>query len=398
MDMEIRTIHREEVDAHMASTSWAFGSQPVEEMIALFRPHVVPERILAAFDDGEIVGGAAWLPLDVVVPGGTLSMAGVDGVGVLPTHRRRGLLTRLMDRQLTEFHEAGIPLAGLFPSESIIYGRFGYGVASFSEKWSIARQHTSYAKPFEAKGRLRFASKDEVRGVFREIERRAIAARPGAFPRPEVARDIMLADPGLIRGGASALFHVVYEGDGRVQGFVTYRLKDETVLVSTLMAVTDDAHAALWRYCFDIDLRTTTEAHHRPVDDPVPWMLADPARLKREVYEGLWLRLVDVGQALAGRSYSRDGCLVLGVVDSFCPWNEGTFELEASGSEAECRRSMKSPDMVLSAAELAAGYLGTETFSTLAHAGRVEESTPGALDRADAMFAHRPRPWSPFHF
>ena len=398
MDMEIRTIHREEVDAYMASVSRAFGWQPVEEMIALYRPHVAPERSLAAFDDGEIVGGAEWFPTDMVVPGGMLSMAGVSGVGVLPTHRRRGLLTRLMDRQLTEFREAGIPLAGLFPSESVIYGRFGYGVASFCEEWSVERQHASYAEPFETKGRLRFAATEEVRGVFPEIERRAVAARPGAFPRPGADRDIMLADPELIRGGASALFHVVYESDGRAEGFVTYRLKDETVLVSTFMAVTDDAHAALWRYCFDIDLRKTTEARHRPVDDPLPWMLADPDRLKREVRNGLWLRLVDVAQALAGRSYSRDGGLVLGIVDSFCPWNEGPFELEASGSEAECRRSMKSPDMVLSAAELAAGYLGTETFSTLAHAGRVEESTPGALDRADAMFAHRPRPWSPFHF
>ena len=396
--MEIRAIHTDEVDTYMASISWAFGWQPIEEMMALYRPHVAPERSLAAFDGGEIVGGAEWFPSDVVIPGETLGMAGVSGVGVLPTHRRRGLLTRLMDRQLTEFHETGIPLAGLFPSESIIYGRFGYGIASFSEKWSIARQHTSYAEQFETEGRLRFATTEEVRDVFPKIEHRAIAAHPGAFPRPGADRDIMLADPELIRGGASAHFHVVYESDGRVEGFVSYRLKDETVLISNLMSVTDGAHAALWRYCFDIDLRTTTEARHRPVDDPLPWMLADPARLKREVRNGLWLRLVDVEQALAGRSYSRDGGLVLGIVDSFCPWNDGTFELEASGSEAECRRSTKSPDLVLSAADLAAGYLGAEAFSTLAHAGRVEERKPRTLDLADAMFAHRPLPWSPFHF
>ena len=151
MDMEIRSIHADEVDAYMVSVSRAFGSQPVEEMMALYRPHVAPERSLAAFDGGEIVGGAEWFPSDVVIPGGTLGMAGVSDVGVLPTHRRRGLLTRLMDRQLTEFHEMGIPLAGLFASESIIYGRFGYGIASFSEKWSIARQHTSYAERFETR-------------------------------------------------------------------------------------------------------------------------------------------------------------------------------------------------------------------------------------------------------
>ena len=396
--MEIRNIDREEVDAYMVSVTRAFGGQPVEEIMAMYRPHIVPERSLAAFDDGEIVGGAEWFPSEVVVPGGTLGMAGVSGVGILPTHRRRGLLTRMMDRQLTEFHEAGIPLAGLFASESIIYGRFGYGAASFSEKWSIARQHTSYARPFEAKGRLRFASKEEVREIFREIDRRAMAGRPGALPLRPADLDIMLADPELFRGGASAFFHVVYESEGGADGFATYRLKDETVQVSSLMSVTDEAHAALWRYCFDIDLRTTTEARRRPVDDPLPWMLADPGRLKREVFEDLWLRLVDVTLALAGRSYSRDGGLVLGVADPFCPWNEGTFELEASGGGAECRRSTRSPGLVLSAADLAAAYLGGVAFSTLARAGRVEERKHGALEHADAMFAHRPLPWSPYSF
>ena len=396
--MEIRTIRPDEIDAYTASTSWAFGWQAMEEIAALYRPHLVLERSLAVFDEGEIVGAATWFPSDIVVPGGTLRMAGVGDVGVLPTHRRRGLLTRMMEQQLTEFHEAGIPLAGLFASESIIYGRFGYGVASFDEKWTIERQHTAYAKPFEARGRLRFATKEEARGVFPEIERRAISARPGAFPLTPADRDIMLADPESIRGGASAHFHVIYESDGGAEGFVTYRLKDETVLVSTLMSVTDDAHAALWRYCFDIDLRTKTEARLRPVDDPLPWRLAAPGQLKREVYGGLWLRLVEVEQALAGRSYSCDGGLVLGVADSFCLWNEGTFELEVASGGAECKRSTKSADLVLSAADLAAVYLGGVAFSTLARAGRVEERKPGALELADAMFAHRPLPWSPFHF
>ena len=284
---------------------------------------------------------------------------------------------------------------------------------SFSEKWSIARQHTSYAERFETKGRLRFATTEEVRDVFPKIERRAIdgasGSLPSAGPRADAETSCWKFDPGvdayLAAGSSRALWHVVYESDGRAEGFVSYRLKDETVLISNLMSVTDDAHAALWRYCFDIDLRTTTEARYRPVDDPLPWMLADPARLKREVRNALWLRLVDVEQALAGRSYSRDGGLVsVGVVDSFCTWNEGTFELEASGSEAECRRSTKSPEPCgrgagVSAADLAAAlYLGAEAFSTLAHAGRVEERKPRTLDLADAMFAHRPLPWSPFHF
>ncbi len=396
--MEIRAIRQDEVDEFLRSDSRAFGWQLPEELLALYRQTVEPERSLAAFDDGQMVGVALWQPFDLGIPGGTMDAAGIASVGVHPTHRRRGLLTRMMKRQLTEFHEAGIPLACLTASESIIYGRFGYGIASFNERWTIERQHTSYARPFEAEGRLSFVTPDRAKDIFPEIERRAISGRPGAVLRPETSWSVLLADPEIQRRGASAYFHVLYERDGRPEGFTTYRLKDETVLVDLLMAATDDAHAALWRYCFDIDLRTTTTAHTRAVDDPLPWMLADPRRLKREVYEGLWLRLVDAPQALSGRSYAREESLVLGLVDSFCPWNQGTFELEASGAGARCSRSTKNPDLVLTAADLAVAYLGTEAFSALARAGRVEERAPRALARADAMFAHRPLPWCPYEF
>ena len=398
MELEIRPIQTDEIDGFYRAIGWAFGAHSTEEQMALDRPFVVPERSVAVFDNGDVAAGALWLPLDMVVPGGTLSMAGVTGVAVQPTHRRRGLLTRMMERQLTELHEKGIPLAGLFASESVIYGRFGYGPASFHERWSIDRQHTAYVKPLEAMGRLSFVQPGHVKGVFPEIERRALAARPGSVKRPEAEWDILAADPEPARQGASAYFHVVYEENGQPDGYVTYRVKDETVQVHHLMAATDNAHVELWQYCFGVDLRTTTTAWGRPVDDPLPWMLADPRRLKRERYDGLWLRLVDVAVALSGRNYAGNESLALGVEDSFCPWNDGTYELEASDGRVECRRSKKSPDLVLSSADLAATYLGTVAFSTLARAGRVEERTPGALDRADSLFAHRPRPWSPYTF
>ena len=138
--LETRLIDADEVDEFMLNDSRAFGWQPERELIALWRPAVQPERSVAVFDDGEIVGTAAWNPYDMVVPGGTLVSAGVTDVGVQPTHRRRGLLTSMMRHQLDQLRELGIPLAGLTASESIIYGRFGYGIASLEERWSIQRQ------------------------------------------------------------------------------------------------------------------------------------------------------------------------------------------------------------------------------------------------------------------
>ena len=191
---------------------------------------------------------------------------------------------------------------------------------------------------------------------------------------------------------------LAYESDGRVDGYVRYRTKDGTLIVMELMSVTDAAHAALWRFSFDVDLMASTEAWARPVDDPLPWMLADPRRLKRTPMDGLWVRLVDVPGALSGRTYSVSGRVVLGVRDSFCAWNEGRYELEGGPEGARCRPTDAEPDVELSAADLAATYLGAVSFTTMSHAGRVEERTAGALRLADAMFATELKPWCPFSF
>jgi len=164
------------------------------------------------------------------------------------------------------------------------------------------------------------------------------------------------------------------------------------------MAVTKEANAALWRFCFDMDLVSRTEALKRPVDDPMPWMLADPRRLERSTRDGVWVRLIDVGAALTLRRYMQSGRLVLEVRDELCPWNDGRFELDGSLEGATCRATGSSPDLALSVAALASAYLGGVSFSTLSQAGLVDECAPGALMRADCMFAVQHQPWTPQNF
>jgi predicted acetyltransferase len=164
------------------------------------------------------------------------------------------------------------------------------------------------------------------------------------------------------------------------------------------MATTKEATAALWRFCFDVDLYSSTEALKRPVDDPLPWMLADPRSLQRTTRDGLWLRLIDVGAALKQRLYMESGRLVFEVKDDFCPWNDGRFELEGSSEGAVCRPSNASPDLAIAVSGLASAYLGAVSFTTLAGAGLADEHTPGALHRADRMFAVQHQPWTPVNF
>ena len=183
--------------------------------------------------------------------------------------------------------------------------------------------------------------------------------------------------------------------EGDVEGWAIYQIKDRVVMVSMSIACTDAAHAALWDYCFNIDLVKTVKAWARPNDDPLLWMLHDARALERKPYDRTWLRLVDVPKALSSRTYAQEGEIVFEVRDDFCPWNDGTYQLSGGPSGATCRPTTKSPDITLSVDDLAVPYLGGFPFTPLAHAGRVVEHTPGALSRVDAMFATALKPWSP---
>ena len=348
-----------------------------------------------AVEGDRFVGTSTLYSWEVTVPGGVLPAALVDAVTVLPTHRRRGILTQMMRVLLDAAHERGEPVAVLDASESTIYGRFGYGIASHRESWTLAREHSAYARPLEASGSIRLIDKDEARKIFPDVYDGLRRERIGilGFAR-DVHWDGYLADLEHWRAGASALFHVVYDED-RPLGYASYNVKDGTLTIVQLVAQTRDAYAALWRYCLDVDLVKEVHGRLRATDEELPWLLADPRRLKREVFDWMWLRLVDLRAALAGRTYAQEGRFVVRVDDAFCDWNSGTYALEGGPDGSECSPTTESPDLVMAASELGSVYLGGVKPSILARAGRVEERTPGALARADAMFATDRQPWTP---
>ena len=394
MDIEIRPVALEELRAWTQAFDHALGRHLREAQLESRTRVLELGRTLAAVDGGEIVGTTYATSLETSVPGASLSTARVDAVGVVPTHRRRGIMTRMMDRQLRDCHERGDVLAVLESAESIIYGRFGYGIGCQGEDWTIAREHTAFARPDERRGRLRSVSPEEARAVYPEVYELVGSQRPGVIRYNAAWWDRFLDDAGLGEG-VSALFHVVYERGGNVEGYVMYRISGDTLVVVQLMAITDHAYGALWRYCFGVDLMSSTQALGRALDEPLPWMLADPRRLSRSLRDTMWLRLVDVRAALAGRRYATSGRLVIDVRDSFCPWNEGVIELEGGPEGAQCRPSNGSPDLTLTAADLAAAYLGAVRLETLSRAGRAQEHSSSAVHRADTMFATRFQPWSP---
>jgi len=375
-----------------------FGPVPPDDVVDRWIGLVGADRMHAAFEDGEVVGGAGAFTFDLSVPGATLPCAGVTVVGVYPTHRRRGILRAMMRAQLDDVHERGESIAALWASEETIYGRFGYGLAGWCGEVNIPRDRGSFAQPLERRGRVRAVTLDEAVELFPPVWEAFRAQRPGVFARTETWwRERTLRTPEDQKATPKRL--VALELDGSVQAYAVYKttagfegfVSNAKLEVVEAIGATPQATAEIWRYLLDVDWMGTISAALIPLDHPLFLLLANPRRARYLRWDSLWMRLVDVGAALSGRSYAGDGSIVLEVRDAFCPWNEGRWKLEGGTAE----RTEAAPELALDVDALGSAYLGAVSFAELHDALRVEELVEGAVARADAVFGWRPLPWCP---
>ncbi|MGZ8717286.1 MAG: GNAT family N-acetyltransferase [Gaiellaceae bacterium] len=375
-----------------------FGAPPDEERLRRFSKVLALERMHAALEDGQVVGGAGAFTFDFSVPGGTLPCAGVTVVGVAPTHRRRGALRALMDTQLRDVHERGEPIAALWASEETIYGRFGYGIAAWAGDMRIAREWGAFARPLERRGQMRFVTQEQALELFPPVWEALRHERSGVFFRTRdwwELRPLRLPD----EEKANPKRFVALDLDGEPQAYAVYRrypgfedgVSNARTEVIEAVGATPQATAEVWRFLLDIDWTSTFEASLLPPDHPLFLLLANPRRARYRMGDALWVRLVDVGAALSGRAYSGDGSIVFDVRDAVCPWNEGRWKLEG-GSAA---RTDADADLALEVDALGSAYLGAVSFEELRGALRLEELVDGAVERADALFGWRPLPWCP---
>src|SRR6187455_2220448 len=263
-----------------------FGWQPTEEDAARFAKLLPLDRMHAVWDDGAVVAGAGVFPFGLTVPGGELPCAGVTIVGVLPTHRRRGLLRRMMDAQLRDIRARDEPIAALWASEETIYGRFGYGLVSH----------------------------EEALKTFPRVYDRVARTRPAMIVRTrEWWASRRLDDAPERRRGGGPLVRALLEREGRSVGYALYRLVQEgsspeswtkTVRVLEAFGLDDAATRDVWRFLFEIDWTDRVAAYHLPLDHPLPLLVDRINKLRLTLWDALWIRLVDVPAALAGRTYA----------------------------------------------------------------------------------------------
>jgi predicted acetyltransferase len=409
MDIEIRPMTPADGDQFTNVIATAFGETFTEEEVADHDRWFEYERSIGAFDGDRLVGTGGAYSMDLTMPGlTTIPIGGLTAIAVLPTYRRRGILRSMIAYHFEETEGRGELVSGLGASESVIYGRFGYGLATTFADYEIDPRRGQFLRPPATRGRMRLLEPEETAKIVPPLYDRYRRRQPGELSRPQAWWDVYARDPDWTRQGASRHYDVVYESEpGRVDGWVSYRVENRwpnglaanVIKVRMLVGLTSEAEAALWRYVLDLDLAGTVQLHGRPVDDPVRWRLADPRRLRvTDLGDHLWLRLLDLPGALAARRYAVADALVLEVTDALRPRNQGRFRLEGGPDGAACAPATAAPDLVLDIADLGAAYLGGASLASLARAERVTERTPGALLRADRMFAADPPPVCTTHF
>ena len=366
-------------------------------------------RLWGGFDEGRVVATFLSAPLELTVPGGAqLPLSGVTGVTVSPTHRRRGLASRMMNADLARAKAAGEAVAGLIAAEYPIYGRFGFGPATGAAQWTVDARDLRFRR--ELPGTVEFVEPAVARVEAAALWDRVRLRQNGAVSREEFRWD---RDTGqALRDGAAEprdVLHVVCrDTDGQVVGYASYKhierwtnqRPDMEMLVVALFAAHPVYEARLWQYLAGHDWTTRIVGPEFDPVDPL-WrdLLVDPRMaVPGNVWDFVWLRVLDPAVALSARSYSRADRLVLRVEDKD-GYAQGVFALEtAEDGSAVCAPTLESPDLTLPADRLASIYLGGYTAARYALLGMIEEHTSGAVERLSRLFATDLVPHDPMIF
>jgi predicted acetyltransferase len=403
----VRPIEPDELVPWYAANGAGFLIWPIDpEASAEARARYLDfDRTIGAFEGEAVVGTFRSFPTHLTLPGGSqVPASAVTAVSVRPTHRRHGILSQMVVRDIAAGVARGDVASVLIASEWPIYGRFGYGPATWQAKWTLRTRLTRIG--LEPSGSIEVVRPKPARELMPEIFRRYQAAQPGEIARLDYFWDI---DLGLVdmpnRPKWQGQVAIHRDASSTPDGYVRYHgeehwedgIPENTLVVDELHGATSEAELDLWRYLGQTDLVATVRAETRRAREPIQWYLSD-ARAARVtgLTEFLWVRPYDVERLLGERTYERDGDLVLEVADEVdgAPGPAaGRYRLEAGPSETSCRRTDRSPDLTLTARAVGAASLGGTRLVDITRAGGAIEHRPGAIAEADRLFRTADEPW-----
>ncbi|MFM9609569.1 GNAT family N-acetyltransferase [Streptomyces niveiscabiei] len=387
--MHIRPTTDEDHDLFVTTLLAAFGlapETPAEDGGGVWWAATEMDRnLFAETEDGKPVGTAGAYTFELTLPGGRLiSAPGVTAVGVLPTHRRRGALTAMMRHQLTDLRAQGESLAVLLASEALIYRRFGYGPATYTQRLTVPRHRAALIAAPEDPGTVEVLNREAAVQIMEEVYDRYRRVQPGALSRPHHWWARRAGMPPIAPAHRYVAVH--RDAHGVPDGYASYAKEGSTLTVDETIAGDDAVFTALARFVLEHDLTEKAVFRKFPPEHPLRWQFVDFRGPElTDHMDWLWVRLLDIPRALTARGWCTDGELVLDVEDEFLE-EKGRYLLTVTDGKAECVRTDREPDLSLDVSDLGSVYLGGTTPTTLVRAGRIRAHHPDAASRADAFF------------
>jgi predicted acetyltransferase len=399
--VEVRTITDDEHEAWTDAMLRGFLMETRPGMAAINRPHQDLSRAWGAFDGNEIVGTLRSFASELTVPGGGMvPSAALTNVTMRPTHRRQGIMRRMIEPDLVGARDRGEPVGILIAAEYPIYSRFGYGPSTDHATYTVDARTVTFT--VDPPGTVELVDSATLRREAPALYERFRRATPGAIERDDFWWDVALQIISAPGDKAWKGYNALYRSEtGEPEGFVRYRTDGEwsarrpnvTLTVDELLSVTPAAYARLWRYCCEVDWVATVEAGDRRPDEVLPWLVTDARHVVQKWRADFqWVRVLDPVAALAARRYLAPGRVVLEVVDAV-GLAAGRFVVEGGPDGASAEPTTETAAITVPVDALGATYLGSTTFRTLADAGLVDVHDAGALATADAMFRGEVTPW-----
>lgn len=380
----------------------AFGFDSEEDATDRLAKTLPFERTRCGFDGDLMVGTSGAFEFEMTVPGGSVSCAGTTMVSVIPTHRRRGILRQMMRSHLDDVLDHGEPIAALWASDSAIYGRFGYGLASINQAIDVKRSKVKFHRNAPEPTPVRMIGVEKAESILPSFFEDLRVDIPGFFHRTDAWWEHRrFSDPETSRDGMTSQRYGVVDGENGIEGYVQFRLKSDwegghgagQVVVRELLGTTPESWVGLWHFVLGHDLVDVISARNRPTWEPLFDLLEGVRRARATRSDALWVRLMDVPAALTARRYSAPIDLVFEVDD---PMGDvtGSYWLHGDESGVECVLTEKRGTIRLDLEDLGGCYMGRSRFTELARSGRVS-GDHGHLAAADRAFHWDPQPWCP---
>lgn len=376
------------------------GGEPTAEALSAERATFAERRNTGVYDRAAATDALPVATVDswvtpLTLPGGDeLGMWAISVVTVAGTHRRRGIARALLEGELRAAVSAGVPIAGLTVSEATIYGRYGFGAAVPAARFTVDTRRAGWAGHVPA-GSVEYVEREELAADLGAVHERARRSRAGRIPGWKGRWD---GYAGLAAGDSDRekVRGVRYrDAAGEIRGVLVYTLNEingtfrSALQVRLLVGETADAVAALWRFAVQHDLVDQVTADLRPLDDPLPWLVADPRGVTQEVHDHGWLRVLDVPVALSARRFSAPIDVVIDIEDPL-GFTEGQWRLQvdAQGVATVDRADGQAVDARLGIAALSSLYAGGVRAGSLRGAGLLDAdaATVEKLDRAFVAF------------